>query len=345
MTIYYANKYMSGYSDMDIDVPEVEIDENSMLSDIDLFQLESVEEDHALFEEMLKLDYTELSFGESAVEALLEENKDSVFNSIKQKITDVWAKIKKAVKDFAAKISAFIMRDTKKMVSKYTKEIHKKNLSNFSYNYAEDTGKIIEITNKINDIVKTDKEVLNVKVKDVVGPKELKEELVSDILGEKIELKDFKKKLHELCFNKAADYTGMDSSLLKTIEDELTNNKKTKEDLKKLDKEIDKAFKNQLKGLATTYKKTIGNRKVDYEGKKAYGSDVRGGTILLGKFLNAAHSALTMVVSGLLREHKFRIKQYVTIYKKLVNYSPSTTTANTESFDFIFDDITEFEME
>ena len=325
---------------------------------------------HVIFEALIQNDFKEAAYvNEGNLEQAQIVNEASIAGikqGIKKFLKKVWAKIMGILNSFRAKIDKVIMRDNVAYVKKYEKEVRKKDLSKMKYKYADPKddgfgkvynaianpdslkaiarGAILRISFTSKSLQEKEAEALD---KDAI----LKKVLSTD----DIKMKSFDKDLHEFCFNKAEEKTGLSDGMLREIIASLSSKDgqvgKVKTSIGKIQSATNKYFQGLISELD---KATKAAGKLDPDDKDAwdyeYDEQKTGRKMSTNmtkgqasreyaQRASASQQVITRVeevhnrlVTGLLKECKFNMSQCRSVFSKAVSYKPKKS-ANA-SFEF-----------
>ena len=257
---------------------------------------DAVENDRVMFEAMLENDfaemdaYTQLQEGaitESEIEAIQEASIGGVWAKIKEIVKKIASKIKGLFQSFIVKVNSVIIRDNKKFVEKYKRDVLTKDTSKMKYKWSEPHLLDQKLTSVNDEILRIIDDVRNA---DDPKLKKLDEELsdgtfADEVLKEVVKNTDedsFDKDYHEACFDDEEEVEGLDNSRKSNIIGILTTSAKCLKEIEDANKATDKAFTkylNFIDKISKELSKTI-NGSDDPEG---YSNSQRGG---LGKTIN-----------------------------------------------------------
>ena len=312
----------------------------------------------AIFEAGIARDFQEavmVNEGASDEEllAFTEASLSGIIDSFKAMIKKIWEKIKGVFSTFLKKLDTVIIRDNKKFVDKYQRQVRTKNLSKLKYKYCKQLDGFDELKDTLVSgsglkdladeylaIMKTSNSSKLTDVKSKLDSGDLESEIISDCIStdlKNVEMKDLAKEIHEMCFDSEESEEGLDSARLTEIILILQGDK-TKKEITDAQKTTDKHFSGVMKKL-DAYSKTLSKTKVTGEGndKKATVKDTEGNDkeftsdeSITTEISNVGVSQNAMsvlenvhnrVVACFLNENKFRISQARRVFAKAVSYN------------------------
>ena len=312
----------------------------------------------AIFEAGIARDFQEavmVNEGASDEEllAFTEASLSGLLSSFKAMIKKIWEKIKGVFSTFLKKLDTVIIRDNKKFVDKYQRQVRTKNLSKLKYKYCKQLDGFDELKDTLVSgsglkdladeylaIMKTSNSSKLTDVKSKLDSGDLESEIISDCIStdlKNVEMKDLAKEIHEMCFDSEESEEGLDSARLTEIILILQGDK-TKKEITDAQKTTDKHFSGVMKKL-DAYSKTLSKTKVTGEGndKKATVKDTEGNDkeftsdeSITTEISNVGVSQNAMsvlenvhnrVVACFLNENKFRISQARRVFAKAVSYN------------------------
>ena len=312
----------------------------------------------AIFEAGIARDFQEavmVNEGASDEEllAFTEASLSGLLSSFKAMIKKIWEKIKGVFSTFLKKLDTVIIRDNKKFVDKYQRQVRTKNLSKLKYKYCKQLDGFDELKDTLVSgsglkdladeylaIMKTSNSSKLTDVKSKLDSGDLESEIISDCIStdlKNVEMKDLAKEIHEMCFDSEESEEGLDSARLTEIILILQGDK-TKKEITDAQKTTDKHFSGVMKKL-DAYSKTLSKTKVTGEGndKKATVKDTEGNDkeftsdeSITTEISNVGVSQNAMsvlenvhnrVVACFLNENKFRITQARRVFAKAVSYN------------------------
>lgn len=362
MLLYEANRFSSlGESNIDVEARDNYIGEAGAARAL----IESAQNDYAIFESLIQSDFQEAqlskegSVNESAIRAIQEASGVGFIENIKKFLMNMWEKIKGFFKAFWNTLTAVVTRDNKKIVEKFRKPISQKDLSKLKVKYAKSTGK--DVSYKFTEFKDTE---------DVIGKaKALKTDSrgmtsddIEELKGEKyltklyavktgisgITAETYRKDIHEYLFEDEDEQTGFSGSEIKEFESVLVGSGKAIEALKKHQKNVDAGFKKVIAKIDSMRKEFETKTKdVDqYSDNVQKGNRIYQAANLAAK---AESAVVNNVVSSLLTEAKFGIKQARKVYVRAAGFNPKLVkedanlmTAIEEASDFTVDEMFEY---
>ena len=323
---------------------------------------------HVIFEALIQNDFKEAAYvNEGNLEQAQIVNEASIAgikSAIRKFLEKVWAKIMGILDSFRAKIDKVIMRDNVAYVKKYEKEVRKKDLSKMKYKYAEPKddafGKLYNAIatpdslksiarGAINTIGTTSKEsqskIQESRDKDYI----LKVVLSTDA----VKMKSFDKDLHEFCFNKSEEKTGLSDEMIREIIASLSSKDgqvgKVKTSISKIQTATNKYFQGlitELENATRAAGKLDPDDKDDWDYKydeekteRKMGVHMSKGRASREYAQKAASSqeVITRVeevhnrlVTGYLKEYKFAMSQSRSVFSKAVSYKPKNEATSFE---------------
>ena len=208
---------------------------------------------------------------EETMYAFNEASIGGFFSKVKAMVLKIWEKIKGIFSTFLKKLDGVIIRDNKKFVEKYQKEVRMKDLSKMKYKIQKRKKGFDELKNimtKENDWIIQANTVFNM-FRDGKAYKGLKSEIedgdyystvINNVLGLKnVELNELPKEIHDHCFDTEESEEGVKADLLTDIIQVLKGDK-TKTDIEKAQTAANKHFKkltDNLDDIATQISKNI----------------------------------------------------------------------------------------
>lgn len=363
MLLYEANRFsFLGESNIDVEARDNYIGEAGAARSL----IEAVQNDYAIFESLIHSDFQEAqlmrngSINESTIQAIQEASGVGFIENIKKYLLNMWEKIKGFFKAFWNTLTAVITKDNKKLVEKFRMKISKKDLSKLKVKYAKSTGaevayKFTEFKNT-EDIIAKAKTIENAtrNVLDSTFIEKLKsDQYINDLYKEKtgissISANEYRTDIHKFLFEDEKEQTGFTGSEIKNYEDILLGSSKRITALKKHQTNVDAGFKKVLSKLDEMKRAFEKDTKNDDQ----YSSYIQ----LKNKLYQASYlvaqaesRVVNNVVSSLLTEAKFDIKQARKVYVRAAGFNPSVVkedaelmTAIEESSDYIVDEMFEY---
>lgn len=330
---------------------------------------DAAENDRVMFEAMIANDFEEIgaleegAITESELEAIQEANIGGIWAKIKDMVKKIAAKIKGLFQTFITKVNSVIIRDNKKFVEKYKREVLTKDTSKMKYKWSK---KKTTLPNAISDatdgINKAIDEVKSASSKD--GLLKLDEEIsggdyAKRVLGQVIsgtEEETFAKDFHEAWFDDEDEVEGLDNGRKSEIISVLTTKNAVK-DVEDVYKKCDSAFSkylNKIDKLQNEMVKTIpngagysnmdDNSGIDVSVDKAEGKDRRtigynneksrndnsSKTIMMNKLaliqraVSKSQTLYSMIGSAVIKETKFEIAQARRVFAKAASFNPKS---------------------
>ena len=315
----------------------------------------------AIFEAGIARDFQEavmVNEGASDEEllAFTEASLSGLLSSFKAMIKKIWEKIKGVFSTFLKKLDTVIIRDNKKFVDKYQRQVRTKNLSKLKYKYCKQLDGFDELKDTLVSgsglkdladeylaIMKTSNSSKLTDVKSKLDSGDLESEIISDCIStdlKNVEMKDLAKEIHEMCFDSEESEEGLDSARLTEIILILQGDK-TKKEITDAQKTTDKHFKQVLKEI-DNYSKQLSKLKFekDENGKEKPISmeaprrkldrnfDTPENVTTELKNVGTAQNSVSIlenvhnrVVACFLNENKFRISQARRVFAKAVSYN------------------------
>ena len=311
----------------------------------------------AIFEYNIARDFQEaVMVNEGASEeellAFTEASLGGVISSLKAMLKKIWEKIKGVFNTFLKKLDTVIIRDNKKFVEKYQRQVRTKNLSKLKYKYCKQLAGFGDIKESLTTKDKFKDEADNVMkgfanwfgsltfYKDMLEKDDLIPYFIEKCISGKlknVEMKDLSKEVHDICFDSEESEEGLDSSRLTEIIIILQGDK-TKKDIETAQKSVDKHFRSVLKEL-DRYSKELSKSKIDDNNKKIeidrpddtskQVNITNNKTItnylqnagVIQTVINNLENVHNRAVACFLNENKFRISQARKVFAKAVSYN------------------------
>ena len=325
---------------------------------------------HVIFEALIQNDFKEAAYvNEGNLEQAQIVNEASIAgikSAIRKFLEKVWAKIMGILDSFRAKIDKVIMRDNVAFVKKYERDVRKKDLSKMKYKYADPKddgfGKVynaIANPDTLKSMARGAISIIGTTSKE--SQKEIQEKRDKDYIlkvvlsTDSIKMKSFDKDLHEFCFNKAEEKTGLPDDMLREIIASLSSKDgqvgKVKTSIGKIQNATNKYFQGLISELDKATKAAgkldpddKGSWDYEYDedktGRKASTNMTKGqASREYAQRASASQQVITRVeevhnrlVTGFLKEYKFNMSQCRSVFSKAVSYKPKKS-ANA-SFEF-----------
>ena len=364
MLLYEANRFSSlGESDIDVEARDNYIGEAGAARAL----IESVQNDYAIFESLIYSDFQEAqlmkdgSVNEATIQSIQEASGVGFVESIKKHLMNIWEKIKGFFKAFWNTLTAIVTKDNKKLVEKFRRTISQKGLTKLKVKYAKSTGK--ELAYKFTEFKDTEDIVDKAKaVRADVSRNALTDEYMENLKSGKyldglykvktgiqgISSESYRKDIHAYLYDEEKEQTGFSAAEMKDFEETLLGSSKHIKELKKHQTNVDNGFKKVLAKIESL-KKEFQNSTKDED---QYSDQIKG----INKSYQAAYSAakaesavVSNVVSCLLSEAKFGIKQARKVYVRAAGFDPKFVkedveliTAIEEASDFTVDEMFEY---
>lgn len=352
MGIYSTNRTGLGYySDAEIPVDESYFGITGCYNAL----IDMERNNHAIFEAFIARDFEEATIvhegaNDYELDVFTEGTVSDFFQSFKNMVKKIWEKIKGVFSTFLKKLDSVIIRDNKKYVEKYQKEVRSKNLSKMKYKvckYADTDG-----MNNLKKVLTEDNsnfatladEAVNIislsnndfdKIKKLTEDGDYESYVIENALGSEfksVELNELSKEIHDFCFDSEESEEGLKTEDLTQIILVLRGDK-TKSEVEKAQRQTNKHFSNILKKL-DKFSKDMSKVK---EGETTSSEYKDGFTVsttskdFAKEYLKRAGVSQTAVnqietvhnrvVACYLNEHKFDIKQSRRIFSKAVAYN------------------------
>ena len=313
----------------------------------------------AIFEAGIARDFQEavmVNEGASDEEllAFTEASLSGIIDSFKAMIKKIWEKIKGVFSTFLKKLDTVIIRDNKKFVDKYQRQVRTKNLSKLKYKYCKQLDGFDELKGALTTSKKLQTRAVELvqivynngaseNIREKINNGELESDILKRCVNEKLkdtEMKDLAKEIHEMCFDSEESEEGLDSARLTEIILILQGDK-TKKEITDAQKTTDKHFKQVLKEI-DNYSKQLSKLKFekDENGKEKPISmeaprrkldrnfDTPENVTTELKNVGTAQNSVSIlenvhnrVVACFLNENKFRISQARRVFAKAVSYN------------------------
>lgn len=323
--------------------------------------LEGLQNDQDIFMACLEGDFEEtagLLSGAITESQIIEEAGGALsgfIDKIKAVVKKIWEKIKGLFNTFIKKVNGVVIRDNKKFVEKYKRDVLTKDLSKMKFKYQKPkTIKSFNVEgaqNEIDSIIDT-----ITKAKDLSKEAEkLDDGSYADDIYAKIvsgaDAESFAKDYHEQCFEDEDEVEGLSGSELSSIMDILTG-KKVISDIEDRKKKIDKVFSDYLKTIDKKCNDMASNipgdtKKYDGETNTHYNMNVNrtGGETrkltfaknskndkdlamkklsLIQRTVSVSQSVYSTVTAAEIKETKFKIAQARKVFAKAVSFNPKS---------------------
>ena len=281
--------------------------------------------------------------------AFTEASLGGFFEAFKSMVKKIWEKIKGVFSTFLKKLDTVIIRDNKKFVDKYQRQVRTKNLSKLKYKYCKELAGFKELKDALDPGTALQGEALTIlgvldnestadSWKKRIDDGDLESYLIEGCVSSKlknVEMKDLAKEIHEMCFDSEESEEGLDSARLTNIILDLQGDK-IKKEITTAQKKTDKHFSTILKRVES-YSKELGKAKKgdsvsiptdadDGSSKKNIADDQQVTDSLnvsgiVQTCLSTLESIHNRVVACFLNEHKFKISQSRRVFAKAVSYN------------------------
>lgn len=352
MGVYSTNRsHLGNYSSEEIIANENYIGSVGALQ----MTLENYQNDQAIFEAVLGMDFAEAQAVNEGVEVevFTEASVGGFIDKIKEFIKKAWEKIKGLFQTFITKFNNVVMRDNKAFVDKYKKAVLTKDLSKMKYKWSKKKIDKIEITD--SDLTKRADDCISIMKKDTKQMEDhleklndgtILENILKDFLkGNSTDAKSFKKDLHEYYFEDEDEEEGLKSTDLTEIITTLSD-KKLLSSIEKSKKNVDKYFNNLLSAInklnntiqkdVPSDKNTSKSHKLNANGKDLYDvnyKEKRGDVQVsrlntLYKHVSVTQTAVNMYTGGILAEAKFHVAQCRRVFAKAAAFNPKAVKEN-----------------
>ena len=297
--------------------------------------LEGFQNDQAIFESVLAADFMEaVAVQEGAVEysTLNEASIGGFVDKLKELVKKIWEKIKGLFQTFIAKVNNVVIRDNKKFVDKYKKEVFgKTSLSKMKYKWAEpkeagfkalaaqlEVVKVTEAMDRCHGLSADELKKLNERVDN--------NELLEEILG--TEVKEYAKEMHEKCFDDEEEVEGLDSARLNECMDTLVNSKNSLKNIQDAKNKADKAFSEMLKSIEKSRNEVLKN--IPSKDDKTRTESDKSMALLntQHKVISVANTAMSKSTAALMAETKALIKQSRRVFAQAVSFNPKAVKEN-----------------
>ena len=329
--------------------------------------LEGVQNDQDIFMACLENDFEEtagLMTGVVTESQIIEEAGGAIsgmLGKIKEMIKKLWGKIKGLFDTFIKKVNGVIIRDNKKFVDKYKREVVGKDLSKMKYKASKPKAgwaKALEglrddrddmlssAGNRIDsdiEAVKNDYQKISEKISDGTYLNDLCAAAVSGSDSD-----SFEKDVHELFFDDSEEHEGLSAGEISEIMTILCE-KKLVSDLETTKKKVDKLFSDYLKTIDKVGNKMAQNitgNTVNSDGKDDSGADYlnvgrnkdhaktvsfsdkesKDGAMkqisTIQRVVSVSQGFYSRITSCNIKEMKFLISQARSVFAKAVSYNP-----------------------
>lgn len=346
MGVYSTNRsHLGNYSSEEVIANENYIGSVGALQ----MTLENYQNDQAIFEAVLGMDFAEAQAVNEGVEVevFTEASVGGFIEKIKEFIKKAWEKIKGLFQTFLAKFNNVVMRDNKAFVDKYKKAVLTKDLSKMKYKWSElkgglptiDEGALTKLADECLSVLsKTSDECA--KINEEINNGEALEELLSELAGTSTDSKSFAKDFHEQLFEDQDTIEGLSAGELSKIMT-LLSDKKLVSNIEKSKKAVDKYFtkllnevnkaSNQVaKGVPSESKETksytVNGQTKNYKEKNG----AKHVTILntLYKLISVGQTGVNTYTSRVLEENKFHVAQCRRVFAQAAAFNPKAVKEN-----------------
>ena len=314
--------------------------------------------DQAIFEAVIGQDFAEAyAFSEGCeLELVTEASLGGAFDKLKAFVKKIWEKIKGLFKSFMTKLNSVIIRDNKKFLEKYKKEVTTKNLSKMKYKWCEPQPKGFEtlydsldgdnagisISLSLGKVFNYNEDAIK-RANDDIDDGNFEEDLLKTFLasGTQTDSSSFSKDVHDECFESEETEEGLSTTRLNWIMRMLDGGAKELDYIKKAQSNIDKLFSSTLKDIDKAQKTVLGKipknsedeadeYSIKIKDKDGYEDTIKsskGSNNLQNDRLSLAHrvvsvmnTCFTRASSALIAEAKFAIKQSRSVFAKAAAY-------------------------
>lgn len=296
--------------------------------------LEGFQNDQAIFESVLAADFMEaVAVQEGAVEysVVNEASLGGFIDKLKEMVKKIWEKIKGLFQTFMTKINNVVIRDNKKFVDKYKKEVFSKNLGKMKYKWAEPKeagfkalsakAAAKELTDAMDDCIGRSANELN-KIAEEANNGDLLEKLLG------CEPKEFNKEMHEKCFDDEEEVEGLSSARLTECVDTLINSNTSLKNIEDAKKASDKVFGDILKSIEKCKNGLLKNVPEKDEEKRK-GTELEMTRLnTMQKVVSVTNTGISKISSVLMTETKFLIKQSRRVFAQAAAFNPKAVKEN-----------------
>lgn len=313
--------------------------------------LEGYQNDQALFEAVLGMDFQEASALHEGVEleVFTEASASQFIEKIKEFVKKAWEKIKGLFQTFITKFNGVVMRDNKALVDKYKRAVSIKDLTKMKYKWAEpktdlempSMSKIeSEVVSDIN-AVKTTEDLT--KLNEELNDSEALDSVLTTLIGVSTDKKSFVKDFKEKMFEDEEEEEGLKYDRLSKIISVLSD-KKIISNMEKSKKEIDKYFSKLLAevnkltntiskdvlpdGKGTYQIKNAGSTAIDGSYNKKDVSSAISKLNTIQKSISLYQTGINMFVGRFIEENKNYIKQCRRVFVQAAAFNPKAVKEN-----------------
>lgn len=327
--------------------------------------LEGVQNDQDIFMACLENDFEEtagLMTGVVTESQIIEEAGGAIsgmLGKIKEMVKKLWGKIKGLFDTFIKKVNGVIIRDNKKFVDKYKREVVGKDLSKMKYKAAKPkegwTKALDELRDKRDTMLASAGSQIDTDIE--MTRDENMDEKINDgsyldkLCGVTVKGSDsnsFEKDYHELLFDDSEEHEGLSAGEVSEIMTILCE-KKLVSDLETTKKKVDKVFSDYLKAIDKVGNKMAQNipgNTVNSDGKDDSGADYlnvgrnkeHAKTVAFSdkeskdaamkristiqRVVSVSQGFYSRLTSCNIKEMKFLISQARSVFAKAVSYNP-----------------------
>lgn len=296
--------------------------------------LEGFQNDQAIFESVLSADFMEaVAVQEGAVEysVVNEASVSGFIDKLKEMVRKIWEKIKGLFQTFITKVNNVVVRDNKKFVEKYKKQVLTKNLGKMKYKWAEpkeagfkalasqlEVSKLTDAMDRCNG--------LSVEELKKLGERVDNGDLLEEILG--VEAKEYAKEMHEKCFDDEEEQEGLESSRLTDCMHTLINSNTSLKNIEEAKKKADKAFNEMLKSIDKSRNAILKKVPAKDDAEKVKSDTAMTELNTMHKVISVANTAMSKSTSALISETKFMIKQARRVFAQAAAFNPKAVKEN-----------------
>lgn len=351
MGVYSTNRsHLGNYSSEEVFANENYIGSVGALQ----MTLENYQNDQAIFEAVLGMDFAEAQAVNEGVEVevFTEASVGGFIDKIKEFIKKAWEKIKGLFQTFMAKFNNVVMRDNKAFVDKYKKSVLTKDLSKMKFKWSAkkkditiDEGELKSLADDCMDILDKSEDTLKKEVEDMNSGDYLDGILTKLIkkygYSSTTDSKSFVKEFHEALFEDEEEIDGLNTTILTEIIGVLSE-KKVISNLEKSRKAVDKYFTKLLSDInkvSNTVGKDVPSKADTNKSYKVGNSDSInyaekdaakhvGKLNTLYKAISITQTAVNTLTSRVLEENKFYIGQCRKVFAKAAAFNPKAVKEN-----------------
>lgn len=346
MGVYSTNRsHLGNYSSEEIIANENYIGSVGALQ----MTLENYQNDQAIFEAVLGMDFAEAQAVNEGVEVevFTEASVGGFVEKIKEFIKKAWEKIKGLFQTFITKFNNVVMKDNKAFVDKYKRTVLTKDLSKMKYKWSAPKGDLPGIVEA--DLTKLADNCMTVlgksadectKLNEEINDGTTLEKILTDLAGTNTDSKSFAKDFHEQLFEDEDTIEGLNSgelSKIMTILSEkklISNIEKSKKAVDKyftkLLSEVNKASNQVAKSVPSTSKETksytINGDTKNYKEKN--GAKHVSTLNTLYKLISVTQTGVNTYTGRVLEENKFYVKQCRRVFAQAAAFNPKAVKEN-----------------